>query len=109
MDDSLKLVLQRLETFRLDRGWEADHTPRNLATSISIEAAELLEHFQWSDEPAKAADFPFVAAELADVLIYALNLAQILGVSPLKIVNDKITCNELRFPLSAHEPSVGGA
>lgn len=107
--DNLDAVLRRLQQFREERGWESDHTPRSLAVSIAIEAGELLEHFQWSEHPPKANDLLFVTAELADVLIYALNLAQVLGVDPLKAVNDKITANELRFAAPGVERPVGGA
>lgn len=107
--DSLDATLRRIQTFREERGWESDHTPRNLAVSVAIEAGELLEHFQWSEHPPRANDLLFVSAELADVLIYALNLAQVLGVDPVKAVNDKITGNELRFPAPGVARPVGGA
>lgn len=106
-DQAMPEIMKRLREFRERRGWEQDHTPRNLASSISIEAAELLEHFQWG-EPSSASDFAFVAMELADVLIYALNLAQILGIDPVKVINDKITTNELRFPAPGDPRPIGG-
>jgi dCTP diphosphatase len=97
-------IMDRLRDFREVRGWEDDHTPINLAISISIEGGELLELFQWDAEP----DQVFVAGEVADVLIYALNLCQVLGIDPAKAINDKISTNELRFPGPGASKPVGG-
>jgi NTP pyrophosphatase (non-canonical NTP hydrolase) len=111
-------IIDRLREFREKRGWKFDHTPRNLAASVAIEAGELLEHFQWEAPgegracveagEAEAAADQFVAEELADVLIYALNLADVLDIDPVKAVNDKITTNELRFPVPGETRPVGG-
>ncbi|MEA3422996.1 MAG: nucleotide pyrophosphohydrolase [Bacillota bacterium] len=82
--------------FRNVRDWKKFHTPENLSKSISIEAGELLENFQWGDEvdPEKIED------ELADVLIYSFLLADAMDVDPIDIMNKKIERNKKRFPIS---------
>jgi dCTP diphosphatase len=86
---------------------EQFHTPRNLSTAIAIEVAELMEHFQWlTDERAVVAvqdkaKRAAVADELADVLIYALSLANALNVDVSAAVLDKLRRNEQRFPAEA--------
>lgn len=89
-------TIKNIIEFREDRNWKQFHTPENLSKSISIEAAELLENFQWGDEP----DLDNMKDELADILIYALLFADSIGVDPLEIINDKIARNEERFPVS---------
>jgi dCTP diphosphatase len=95
---------QRVAAFIAARCWEQFHTPKNLSAAIAIEAAELMEHFQWltGDEAVAAirneAKCTAVADELADVLIYALSLANVLNVDVSKAVLDKLKRNEGRFP-----------
>ena len=93
--DRLDKLLSSIIQFRDERDWKQFHTPENLAKSISIEAGELLEHFQWGDV-AKKED---IADELADVLIYSLLLADTLGVDVSDIINKKIESNKKRFPI----------
>lgn len=78
-----------------DRGWGSFHTPENLAKSISIEAGELLELFQWSS----TADDAALADELADVLTYSYLLAARLGLDPNKLVSDKAVVTERKYPV----------
>ena len=85
-------TIARLRSFRDARDWERYHTPGNLAAAISVEAGELLELFEWGATPTAEA----VCAELSDVVIYALNLAEALDVDVLAIVNAKIDENETR-------------
>jgi dCTP diphosphatase len=80
--------------FRNERDWEKHHTPVNLAKSISIEAAELLELFQWND----TADLYRVKEELADILIYSITLAERLGLNINSIILEKIRKNEIKYP-----------
>lgn len=95
---------QRVAEFVAARSWEQFHTPKNLSSAIAIEAAELMEHFQWlTGEQAVAAvkddaKRATVAEELADVLIYALSLANVLGVDVSAAVLRKLERNEARFP-----------
>lgn len=79
-----------------EREWAQFHTPENLAKSISVEAAELLECFQWSSEASTPAD---VADELADVLTYCLLLADRLGVDPVDLVARKLEITRSKYPV----------
>jgi|BioPla2DNA2_1021312.scaffolds.fasta_scaffold73271_1 NTP pyrophosphatase (non-canonical NTP hydrolase) len=81
--------------FRDERNWNIYHTPSNLAKSISIEAAELLELYQWSDE---ATIIERVKEELADVLIYSITLAERLGLNINSIILEKIRKNGIKYP-----------
>jgi dCTP diphosphatase len=88
------LVRGALRDFVAEREWAQFHTPENLAKSISIEAAELLECFQWNAD----ADKDRVEEELADVLTYCLLLADRLGVDPDQIVLDKLELTRAKYP-----------
>ena len=90
--DSLEALRQFIE----ERDWTQFHTPSNLAKSISIESAELLELFQWSDE----ADLNLVSDELADVLTYCLLLADKIGVNPDEIVLAKLEKTRDKYPIA---------
>jgi len=98
---------RRLAEFAQKRDWEQFHTPKNLSCAVAIEAAELMEAFQWlSDEDAMAAmgDEEMRAAvidELVDVLIYSLSLANALGISVSAAVLEKLRRNAHRFPVEA--------
>jgi NTP pyrophosphatase (non-canonical NTP hydrolase) len=89
-----KTVRNELAAFVAERDWAQFHSPGNLAKSISIEAAELLECFQWSDE----ADANRVVEELADVLTYCLLLAERIGVDADQIVLDKLALSRKKYP-----------
>jgi len=93
-------LLERLRSFRDRRDWAQFHTPKDLAISVSVEAGELLELFQWS--PADAAPdeslIKNAASEAADVLIYLILFADRLGFDLLDAANRKIAENERRFP-----------
>jgi len=84
-----------LRAFVAARDWSQFHTPENLAKSISIEAAELLEAYQWSSD----ADLEQVKDELADVLTYAYLLADKLGLEPETIIADKLKITEEKYPV----------
>jgi len=89
-------TIDRIRKFTADRQWEQFHTPANLAKSISIEAGELLECFQWSDEEY---DLEHVKEELADVMVYCRNLLDELGLDEDEIINAKMTKNEAKYPV----------
>ena len=97
-------LAKRLADFARARDWERFHNPRNLAVALSVEAAELLDVFQWlSDEEAAAImDEPeralAIRDECADVLIYLVRLADVLGLDLIAAANAKILRNEGRFP-----------
>ena len=90
-----KATAARLKEFNTARNWDEIHTPANLAKSISIEAAELLELFQWDD---KSLDIERVKEELADVIIYSLIMVEALNLDADAIVNEKITKNSKKYP-----------
>ena len=89
-------TINRIRKFTEDREWDKFHSPANLAKSISIEANELLECFQWSDDNYSISD---VKEELADVLVYCINLLDKLDLDPDTIINDKMEKNELKYPI----------
>ncbi len=94
----------RLRAFAEARDWGRFHTPKDLAMSVSIEAAELLEVFQWKDSEEidelvrSETDRAALADEVADVLIYLLRLADVVGIDPAAAAAAKIERNEERFP-----------
>ena len=89
-------TIERIRKFTEDRDWDQFHSPANLAKSIVIEAAELLECFQWSDEEF---DLQHVKEELADVMVYSQNLLDKLGLDADEIVNMKMAQNEKKYPV----------
>ena len=89
-------TIDRIRKFSEDRDWDQFHSPANLAKSISIEANELLECFQWDDENF---DIEHVKEELADVLVYCRNMLDKLGLDEDEIVNAKMTRNEEKYPV----------
>ena len=93
---SLDQVKQRIDKFNKDRDWHQFHTPVNLAKSISIEANELLECFQWSDTNY---DLENVKEELADVMNYCIQLSMVLDVDIIDILNSKLDKTEKKYPI----------
>ena len=89
-------TIARIRKFSAERDWEQFHTPANLAKSISIEAGELLECFQWSETEY---DVEHVKEELADVMVYCRNLLDELGLDEDEIVNAKMDKNEAKYPV----------
>ena len=89
-------TIDRIRKFSEDRDWDQFHTPANLAKSISIEANELLECFQWSDTEY---DVARVREELADVLVYCRNMLDRLELDEDEIINAKMDQNEAKYPV----------
>ena len=89
-------TIDRIRKFTEDRDWDQFHSPANLAKSVVIEAAELLECFQWSDEEY---DLQHIKEELADVMVYSQNLLDKLGLDADEIINMKMTMNEAKYPV----------
>ena len=89
-------TIERIRKFTEDRDWDQFHSPANLAKSIVIEAAELLECFQWSDTEQDVQD---IKEELADVLVYSQNLLDKLELDADEIVNMKMKQNEAKYPV----------
>ena len=92
-----KETIERIRNFTIDRDWDQFHSPANLAKSISIEANELLECFQWDEEHY---DINEVKEELADVLVYCRNMLDKLGLDEDEIINAKMEQNEKKYPVN---------
>ena len=102
MSTDLTALRDRLRAFALARDWAPFHSPKNLACALSVEAAELLEHFQWMTEAqSRAPDADrrdAIALEAADVLLYLIQLADQLDIDLLAAADRKITLNALKHP-----------
>ena len=103
MSQEILQLQRKLREFARERDWEQFHSPRNLATALSVEASELLEHFQWL-RPEDGAGVPegkrpAVEEEMADVLIYLLRLADVLEVDLLSISENKLAANAKKYPV----------
>ncbi len=93
----MKEIIDKLLKFREERNWEEFHTPKNLACSISIEAGELLELFQWD---SKCSNRWQIKHEIADIIIYCIYLADHYSIDIEDAIKDKITINEKKYPIS---------
>ncbi len=96
-------LLNTIREFNKERDWEQYHSPKNLAMALSVEVAEVVEHFQWlnqaqsrSMEPSKKEE---VKDEIGDILIYLVNLADQLGIDPIQAALDKIEKNRRKYPV----------
>ena len=94
--ERLDQLLERIDKFNKDRDWDQFHSPSNLSKSISIEAGELLECFQWNNENYNIDE---VKEELADVLNYCLQMCNVLNVDPIEVVNNKMDISEKKYPV----------
>lgn len=102
MSDSLEQLRQRLAAFAKARDWEQFHSPKNLAMALIVEAAELVEHFQWMKQsesenlaPEKLQE---VAYEMADIMVYLLRLAERLDIDLLATVQQKMQITAAKYP-----------
>ncbi len=93
--ERLEKLCERIDKFNKDREWDQFHTPENLAKSISIEANELLECYQWNDN----AQLEDVKEELADVMNYCLQLSMVLKLDSIEIMNKKMDKTEKKYPV----------
>lgn len=92
-------IINEVLKFRDDRNWKQYHNPKDLAISISLEASELLENFQWSSwEEAVNKKKEKVTDELADVLIYCILMADAINIDIEDIVKEKLSKNKLKYP-----------
>ena len=100
---SLQDVRDRLRKFASDRDWDQFHSPKNLAIALSVEASELLEHFQWitseQSQSLSTEEISAVRKEMADVLLYLIRLSDKLDVDLLKAARDKLLENAQKFPV----------
>lgn len=92
-------LMKKVKNFTKERDWNQFHSPENLAKSISIEAGELLECFQWNNEY----NLDEVKEELADVINYCLLMADKLGVDPKQIVLDKMEKTDKKYPIAKYK------
>ena len=101
-DSDLARLRDIVRTFVDERDWDQFHTPKNLASALSVEAAELLEHFQWLQhgraEELGQAKLAQVRHEMADVLVYLVRLADKLDVDLLSAVQEKMVLNRAKYP-----------
>jgi len=101
--DSLDNLAKALAQFAQAREWQPFHSPKNLASALVVEAGELLEHFQWlTEEQSRAlppAQREAVAAEVADVLLYLVQLASALGIDPVAAAQAKMQVNAQKYPV----------
>ena len=95
--EKLDILKERIDKFNKDRDWDKFHTPSNLAKSISIEASELLECFQWDNDNFNLQD---VKEELADVMNYCLQMSMVLNMDIIDIINKKMDKNEKKYPIN---------
>ena len=103
MSDSLNELKLKLQQFVDERDWAQFHSPKNLAMAMIVEAAELVEHFQWNTE-AESHELSDekreqVGHELADTFVYLLRIAQVLDIDLIEATNNKITLNALKYPV----------
>ena len=101
--DALSRLRDELRRFATERDWDQYHSPKNLAAALCVEAAELLEHFQWcTDNESKALppdQLAEVQEEMADVLLYLVRLADKLDVDLFEAANNKIVLNAQKYPV----------
>ena len=102
-EDDLSSLRDRLRDFAAARNWNQFHSPKNLAIAISVEAGELLEHFQWiedNESHAVPADkMPKIKEEMADVMLYLIRLADVLNIDLTQAAKSKIVLNGERYPV----------
>lgn len=92
----LEEIYEMIEAFRKERSWDKTDTPANMAKSIIIEAAELLENFQWSDEGTNIEN---IKEELADILMYTLTMCKLYNFDIKEIIQEKLEKNKIKYPV----------
>ncbi len=99
----LQDLIEQLREFADERDWDQFHSPKNLAMALSVEVAEILEHFQWLTQEQtmqlKSEEFAKLKEEIGDVLIYLTRLADKLGIDPLEAAKEKIKKNAEKYPV----------
>jgi NTP pyrophosphatase (non-canonical NTP hydrolase) len=97
-------LIEKIRTFARDRDWEQFHSPKNLAMALSVEVAEIVEHFQWlTQEQSKRLDpekMEKIREEIGDVMIYLARLADCLGIDPIGAAEEKMRINEKKYPVA---------
>ena len=109
MADSLAELRQKIDNFVNERDWAQFHSPKNLAMAMIVEAAELVEHFQW-DTIQESYELSTekrqqVANELADTFVYLLRLDEVTGIDLIQAANEKIALNAIKYPVEKSKGS----
>ncbi len=109
MADSLAELRHKIDNFVNERDWAQFHSPKNLAMAMIVEAAELVEHFQW-DTIQESYELSTekrqeVANELADTFVYLLRLAEVTGIDLIQAANEKIALNAIKYPVEKSKGS----
>lgn len=95
-------LIKKIKQFRQERDWDQYHSPKNLVMALSVEVAELVEHFQWltQEESRNLPDDKLdqVHDEIGDILIYLANLSEKLGIDPVQAAHAKIEKNQIKYP-----------
>jgi dCTP diphosphatase len=101
--ENLNTLRDQLRAFADERDWDQFHSPKNLAAALAVEAAELLEKFQWLTEAESQNLSPEalegVRQEVADVLLYLIRISDKLGIDPIAAAQDKIAMNAKKYPV----------
>lgn len=102
-NSELQQLMLALRKFAQQRDWEQFHSPKNLSMALSVEASELLEHFQWMSEQGSYAladaKHQLVSHEVADIFIYLLRICDQLNIDLLEVTKQKMTINEQKYPI----------
>lgn len=102
-DHSMPALRDTVRAFAQARDWEQFHSPKNLVMALSVEVAELVEHFQWLTERQsthpEANTKSAITQEIGDVLIYLTRLADVLGIDPVQAAFDKVAINAIKYPV----------
>ena len=99
----MKELIKTIRNFAHQRDWDQFHSPKNLAMALSVEVAEIVEHFQWLTQAESnnmdAAKLAAIKEEIADVMIYLTRLADRLGIDPVQAAEEKMRINEKKYPV----------
>ena len=99
----MQALIKKIRAFAQDRDWEQFHSPKNLAMALSVEVAEVVEHFQWLTQEESNRLDPVktnkIREEIGDVMIYLARLADRLGIDPVQAAEEKMRINEKKYPV----------
>ena len=100
----MQKLIENIRNFARDRDWEQFHSPKNLAMALSVEVAEIVEHFQWLTQEQSKRLGPEkrekIREEIGDVMIYLAQLADCLEIDPIRAAEEKMRINEQKYPIA---------
>jgi NTP pyrophosphatase (non-canonical NTP hydrolase) len=100
----MQQLIRKIRAFARERDWDQFHSPKNLAMALSVEVAEIVEHLQWlTQEQSNRLDadqLDKIRAEIGDVMIYLVRLADRLGIDPIQAAHEKMLINEKKYPVA---------